>query len=60
MENYMENIYIEHGYKSRIDYLKSLAENYDMDVQQVIAIANLLGPSEDFDGLVAAIEDWSY
>jgi len=49
------NDYIELGYKNRRDYLESLAEEYDRD--KVFALAALLGPSEDFDGLVTALED---
>jgi hypothetical protein len=49
------NIYKEHGYESRADYLESLANEYDEDV--VYALASVLGPEEDFDGLVVALED---
>ena len=49
------NDYIEMGYKSRLDYLECLAEEYDRD--KVFALAAILGPSEDFDGLVTALED---
>jgi hypothetical protein len=49
------NDYIELGYKNRRDYLESLAEEYDRD--KVFMLAAMLGPSEDFDGLVTALED---
>ena len=52
------NIYKEHGYKNRKDYLQNLADEYGADVQAVFALADMLGPDEDFDGLVVAVEDW--
>lgn len=51
----MENVYQEQGYESRHDYLSALAEEYPRD--SVFALASILGPSEDFDGLVTALED---
>lgn len=51
------NIYREHGYKTRKEYLEALAEEYGADCEAVFAIAELLGPSEDFDGLIVMIED---
>ena len=53
------NIYQENGYKSRKDYLQSLAEEYEVDYQSVACLAVLLGSSEDFDALVSAVEDMS-
>lgn len=51
------NIYQEEGYTSRRDYLDSLAEDFGIDRQTVYALASILGSSEDFDGLVTALED---
>lgn len=51
------NVYEENGYKDREDYLSSLAENYDTDIETVRMIADMLGESEDFDGLVNTLED---
>jgi energy-converting hydrogenase A subunit M len=51
------SIYTEEGYKSRTDYLMSLAEDLGLDVDEVFAMADILGSSEDFDGLVTACED---
>lgn len=47
--------YIEAGYKSRRDYLESLCEDYPR--ARVAALSQMLGPSEDFDGLVTMLED---
>jgi hypothetical protein len=51
------SIYTEEGYKSRTDYLMSLAEDLGLDVDEVFAMADILGSSEDFDGLVTMCED---
>lgn len=53
----MKNIYQENGYKDRKDYLNSMAEEFDVPITVVLSIANMLGPNEDFDGLVSALED---
>lgn len=49
-----KNIYQEYGYASREDYLSSLAEDYGVELDTVKALADLLGPNEDFDGLASA------
>jgi hypothetical protein len=51
------NDYTENGYKDRHDYLTALAENTGVDMETVFTLASLLGPSEDFDGLVTTLED---
>ena len=51
------NSYIANGYKSRRGYLTQLAEDYGVDIDTVLTLADLLGPIEDFDGLVTHIED---
>ena len=53
------SIYTENGYENRPDYLESLADEYDVDLQAVFNLANLLGPNEDFDGLITTIEDYA-
>lgn len=50
-------IYRQHGYNDREDYLSCMAEEYGVDIETVNALADLLGPSEDFDGLLTALED---
>ena len=54
-----ETIYQQHGYASRRDYLKGLAEDYGVPFRDVLAVANLYGPSEDFDALVTFVQDLS-
>jgi hypothetical protein len=53
------SVYTEYGYENRRDYLESLADDLGIDKQTVFAIAGLLGASEDFDGLVTTLEDYS-
>ena len=53
----MMDTYIEMGYKSRVDYLKCLADDYGVPYQTVLTLAELLGENEDFDGLVTSLED---
>jgi predicted metal-dependent peptidase len=52
--------YTAYGYKDRSDYLETLADDYGIDAVIVNELAGMLGPSEDFDGLVSEIEDLSY
>lgn len=52
-----ENPYIENGYENRKDYLNSLSEEYAVDLETVHYLADLLGESEDFDGLINVLED---
>jgi hypothetical protein len=54
-----ENVYQQNGYADRKEYLKSLAEDYGVDIRTVVELAKLLGPTEDFDGLVSMVEDAS-
>jgi hypothetical protein len=51
----MQTVYESKGFKSRRDYLNSLAEEYPRGA--VFALADILGPSEDFDGLITSLED---
>lgn len=51
------NIYNEKGYATRKDYLEYIADDYGIDKYVVFSIADMLGPSEDFDGLIVMIED---
>ena len=53
------NIYIKKGYADRRDYLANLADDYGVDLNAVLVLADLLGPEEDFDGLVSELEDYA-
>jgi hypothetical protein len=43
---------------TREEYLKMLSDEYDIDEETVNFIADILGETEDFDGLVTALEDY--
>jgi hypothetical protein len=51
------NAYTSQGFVNRREYLESLCEEYDRTT--VFALADMLGPNEDFDGLVTSLEDYS-
>ena len=51
------DVYKENGYDSREDYLQSLADDLGTPLNAVLALAEVLGPDEDFDGLVSSLED---
>ena len=50
------NPYTDNGYSSRADYLAELCDEYPADV--VHTLADMLGETEDFDGLVTMLEDY--
>lgn len=54
-----KSVYVKHGYKNRDHYLMSLADDFCVDPQVVYSLAEVLGPDEDFDGLVVSLEDAS-
>ena len=49
--------YQEDGCADRYAYLRDLAENHGVSIRQVIFASELMGPEEDFDGLVVTLED---
>ena len=52
------SIYKRNGYENREDYLSCLAEDYGLSLEDIVRpLAELLGPDEDFDGLVSSLED---
>ena len=51
----MDNIWLNNGYSSREDYLNELREQYG--AEKVNLCLTFLPPEEDFDGLVATLED---
>ncbi len=52
------DLYQDNGYTSRLDYLKSVAEQYHVPLNKVITVAEQLGADEDFDGLISLIEEY--
>jgi len=57
METLELNEYQLNGFKDRREYLESLCEEYDRLI--VYSLASILGASEDFDGLLTSLEDYS-
>lgn len=55
-----QEVYREKGYTDRDDYLNSLSEDYGIPDDAVHALSEVLGPDEDFDGLVSNLEDAMY
>ena len=53
------DIYQKNGYENRMDYLKSLADDNGVPLSDVVFLADILGPEEDFDGLVSDLEDYT-
>ena len=51
------NIYQANGFESRRDYMEHLADENGVELSHVLAMADMLGPDEDFDGLVTMVED---
>lgn len=47
----------DQGYNSLDEYLENLSEDYDVDLETVYVMADLLGETELFDGLVSMIGD---
>lgn len=52
-----DNIYAKHGFADRNAYLEDLADSHGVDPSTVRLMADILGPNEDFDGLVTSLED---
>ena len=51
-------IYEQKGHTDRKAYLESLAKAHGLSVEEVKAIADTLGPAEDFDALRTTLEDF--
>ena len=51
------SIYTDKGYENRKDYIQTIADDYGVDLFQVVELATLLGPEEDFDGLISMIDE---
>ena len=54
------NSYEKNGWDNRNDYLRGQAENYGIEFATVKALADVLGESEDFDGLISSLEDMEF
>ena len=54
------SIYTEKEYRDRQNYLNSISDEYGVDINIVNTLADVLGPSEDFDGLISMLQDMDY
>jgi hypothetical protein len=54
----VKTVYQEAGYKNREEYLQSLADDYGVDTFTMETLSDILGESEDFDGLIIEIENY--
>jgi len=52
------SVYTDNGYNSRKHYLECVAEDYGVPLETVLVISDMLGPNEDFDGLISSLEDY--
>lgn len=52
-----DDVYKQHGYLNREDYLRDLSAAYNVPYETVEALATTLGSNEDFDGLISQLED---
>lgn len=54
-----QTAYQENGYKNRREYLHCMADDYGVPYETVKELAIVLGPDEDFDGLIVMLEDYA-
>ena len=59
MRTNTDSVYVKMGYKNRTDYLEDMADSTGVDSYVIDSIADILGPNEDFDGLVSAMDDYA-
>lgn len=48
---------MERGYEDRMEYFECLSEDYGVDIDSIVRIADILGEAEDFDGLIDALTE---
>lgn len=51
------NVYEKNGYDNRTEYLNTMATDYGIERNIVQLLADVLGETEDFDGLIVLLED---
>lgn len=56
----MSDKYEARGFSNRIEYLEDLADQAGVSIELVMSLADMLGPEEDFDGLVNEVEDFAF
>lgn len=46
--------------RNNINYLRELSEDYNVPIDTVVMLADMLGKNELYDGLVVELEDYNY
>lgn len=46
--------------RNNINYLRELSDDYNVPIDNVIMLADMLGENELYDGLVTELEDYQY
>lgn len=46
--------------RNNINYLRELSEDYNVPIDTVVILADMLGENELYDGLVAELKDYQY
>ena len=54
------SIYEDKGHADRTEYLEELSLDHEVSMKTVLLYSDMLGPNEDFDGLVSALELSNY
>lgn len=46
--------------RNNINYLRELSDDYNVPIDTVVILADMLGENELYDGLVTELEDYQY
>lgn len=46
--------------RNNINYLRELSDDYNVPIDTVVMLADMLGENELYDGLVTELEDYQY
>ena len=46
--------------QNNINYLRELSEDYNVPIDTVVMLADMLGENELYDGLINELEDYNY
>jgi DNA-directed RNA polymerase subunit RPC12/RpoP len=52
-----EDVYMRNDFDDREAYIEYLSDMYNTPIEIIEDLSDVLGPNEDFDGLVIALED---
>jgi hypothetical protein len=46
--------------RNNINYLRELSDDYNVPIDTVVMLADMLGENELYDGLITELEDYQY